>query len=127
MYVDGTILGFGLPLFGICYVDHPINNNVFVGYIIGWRWITLDCIHEEHARKQLNKGIASNNIDLHCLAQLVKVSLMASFTKVLLRVDENFPRGISLSIDSIWMTKAMSRHMYKTMLALFKSRVGVLG
>ncbi|KAL3692030.1 hypothetical protein R1sor_005681 [Riccia sorocarpa] len=34
--------------------------------------INAESIHEEHARKQLNKGIVLNNIDLHCLAGLIK-------------------------------------------------------
>ena len=36
--------------------------------------INPEACHEEHVREQLNKGIVPNDIDIHALAGLIKVS-----------------------------------------------------
>jgi hypothetical protein len=41
--------------------------------------ITAENSHEEHVRDQLNKGIVPVDIDVHCLAGLIKVRLSFLF------------------------------------------------
>ncbi|CAM6090090.1 unnamed protein product [Calypogeia fissa] len=67
--------------------------------------INAESIHEEHARKQLNKGIVPNDIDLHCLAGLIK----AWFREL--------PRGV---LDSLSPEQVMQCHTEEQCVELVK-------
>ncbi|KAG6540848.1 hypothetical protein Mapa_017778 [Marchantia paleacea] len=67
--------------------------------------INAESIHEEHARKQLNKGIVPNDIDLHCLAGLIK----AWFREL--------PRGV---LDSLSPEQVMQCHAEEQCVELVK-------
>lgn len=67
--------------------------------------INAESIHEEHARKQLNKGIVPNDIDLHCLAGLIK----AWFREL--------PRGV---LDSLTPEQVMQCHTEEQCVELVK-------
>jgi len=41
--------------------------------------INADNNHEEHLRNQLNSGVVPDNIDVHCLAGLIKVNVYSYY------------------------------------------------
>jgi hypothetical protein len=56
--------------------------------------ITAENSHEEHVRDQLNKGIVPVDIDVHCLAGLIKVWLSFLFKFSFRFIFCNFAVGI---------------------------------
>jgi hypothetical protein len=71
--------------------------------------ITAENSHEEHVRDQLNKGIVPVDIDVHCLAGLIKVWLSFLF---------KFSFRFIFFVTLLWISKPKNLQEMKTKLSL---------